>query len=136
MTDSSFLSLVALGGAALFGLQGALGLAIKHHLFRNNIVNYDCEKFAVSKGTSTSIFPAACLAIIFYFMVLFVLISGVSKDEIQILLLNATTIMALLATFYYTFKMFFILHNFCIGCIRIHIANFIMSSALLFYNFH
>ena len=136
MPDSSFLSLVALGGAALFGLHGAVGLAIKHKFFRKNHLNSACDKVAMLKGTYTSIFPAACAAVIFYCMVLFILIRGIYQDEIHILLLNAAMIMALLATFYYAFKMFFRLRVICIGCIRIHLANLMMCSALLYYNFH
>ena len=136
MPDSSFLSLVAVGGSALFGLHGAIGLAIKHHFFRNNHLNSTCDKAAISKEAYTSIFPAACAAVIFYCMVLFILIRGIYQDEIQILLLNAAMIMALIATCYYAFKMFFRLRVICIGCIRVHLANLMMSSALLYYNFH
>ena len=136
MPDSSFLSLVALGGAALFGLHGAVGLAIKHHFFRNNHLNSTCDKAAISKEAYTSIFPASCAAVIFYCMVLFILIRGIYQDEIHILLLNVAIILALLATCYYAFKMFFRLRVICIGCIRVHLANLMMSSALLYYNFH
>ena len=136
MPDSSFLSLVAVGGAALFGLHGAVGLAIKHQFFRNNHLNSACDKVAMLKGTYTSIFPVACVAVIFYCMVLFILIRGIYLNEIHILLLNVAMIMALLATCYYAFKMFFRLRVICIGCIRVHLANLMMSSALLYYNFH
>ena len=136
MPDSSFLSLVAVGGAALFGLHGAVGLAIKHHFLRNTYLNSACDKVAMLKGTYTLIFPAACAAVIFYCMVLFILIRGIYQDKIQILLLNAAMIMALLTTCYYAFKMFFRLRVICIGCIRVHLANLMMSSALLYYNFH
>ena len=136
MPDSSFLSLVALGGAALFGLHGAVGLAIKHHFLRNTYLNSTCDKVAMLKGTYTLIFPAACAAVIFYCMVLFILIRGIYQDETHILLLNTTMIIALPATCFYAFKMFFRLRVICIGCIRVHLANLMMSSALLFYNFH
>ena len=136
MPDSSFLSLVAVGGAALFGLHGAVGLAIKHHFLRKTSLNSACDKVAMLKGTYTLIFPAACAAVIFYCMVLLILIRGIYQDEIHILLLNAAIILALLATCYYAFKMFFRLRVICIGCIRVHLANLMMSSALLYYNFH
>ena len=136
MPDSSFLSLVAVGGSALFGLHGAIGLAIKHHFFRNNHLNSACDKGAISKEAYTLIFPAACAAVLFYCMVLFILIRGIYQDEIHILLLNVAMIMSLLATGFYAFKMFFRLRVICIGCIRVHLANLMMSSALLYYNFH
>jgi hypothetical protein len=34
MLDASIISLIALGGAALFGLQGSISLAVRHHLVR------------------------------------------------------------------------------------------------------
>ena len=136
MPDSSYLSLFAVGGAALFGLHGALGLAIKHHFLRNNFLNYNCNRVITSKQTYSSIFPAACAAVIFYCIVLFILIRGIFQNEIHIIFLNASMIMALLTTGYYTFKMFFRLRVICIGCIRVHLANLMMSSAILFYNFH
>ena len=136
MTDSSFLSLIVVGGAALFGLHGAVGLAIKHHLFRNTYLNSACDKVGMLKGTYTSIFPAACVAVIFYCMVLFILIRGIYLNEIHILFLNAAMILAMMATCFYAFKMFFRLRVICVGCIRIHLANLMMSSALLYYNFH
>ena len=134
MSDSSFLSLVAVGGAAIFGLHGALGLAIKHHFLRNTYFNTICDNISLLKGTS--IFRAACAAVIFYCMVLFILIRGIYEDETNILFLNVSIIMALLTTCYYSFKMFFRLHKLCIGCIRVHMANLLMSLSLFFYNFH
>ena len=134
MSDSSFLSLVAVGGAAIFGLHGALGLAIKQHFLRNTYFNTICDNISLLKGTS--IFRAACAAVIFYCMVLFILIRGIYQHEIHILLLNAAMILALLATGFYALKMFFRLPVICVGCIRVHLANLIMSSALMYYNFY
>ncbi len=134
MPDSSFLSLVAVGGAAIFGLHGALGLTIKHHFLRNTYLNTTCDKIALLKGKS--IFLVACAAVIFYCMVLFILIRGIYEDETNILFLNVSIIMALLTTCYYSFKMFFRSRNLCFGCIRVHMANLLMSFSLLFYNFH
>ena len=134
MSDSSFLSLVAVGGAAIFGLHGALGLAIKHHFLKNTYLSTTCDKIARLKVTS--IFSVACAAVMFYCMILFILIRGIYEDETNILFLNVSIIMALLTTCYYSFKMFFRSRNLCIGCIRVHMANLLMSFALLFYNFH
>ena len=134
MPDSSFLSLVAVGGSAIFGLHGALGLAIKHHFLKNTYLNTTCDKIARLKVTS--IFSVACAAVMFYCMILFILIRGIYEDETNILFLNVSIIMALLTTCYYSFKMFFRSRNLCIGCIRVHMANLLMSFALLFYNFH
>ena len=134
MSDSSFLSLIAVGGAALFGLNGALGLTLKHHLFRNNYINSACNKIGSSKDEYTSIFSIACMAVIFYCMVLFIIFIGIYDDEINIFFLNTAMIVAMLATGYYTYKMFFKLRIICVGCIRVHLANLMMTSAMLFYN--
>ena len=134
MPDSSFLSLVAVGGSAIFGLHGALGLAIKHHFLKNTYLSTTCDKIARLKVTS--IFSVACAAVMFYCMILFILIRGVFEDETNILFLNVSIIMALLTTCYYSFKMFFRSRNLCIGCIRVHMTNLLMSLSLLFYNFH
>ena len=86
MSDSSFLSLVAVGGSAIFGLHGALGLAIKHHFLNNTYLSNTCDKIARLKVTS--IFSVACVAVMFYCMILFILIRGVYEDETNILFLN------------------------------------------------
>ena len=134
MPDSSFLSLIAVGGSAIFGLHGALGLAIKHHFLKNTYLSTTCDKIARLKVTS--IFSVACAAVMFYCMILFILIRGIYEDETNILFLNVSIIMALLTTCYYSFKMFFRSRKLCVGCIRVHMANLLMSFALLFYNFH
>jgi len=104
------------------------------YFLRNTYFNTICDNISLLKGTS--IFRAACAAVIFYCMVLFILIRGIYEDETNIFFLNVSIIMALLTTCFYSFKMFFRLHKLCIGCIRVHMANLLMSFALLFYNFH
>ena len=136
MPDSSFLSLIAVGGAALYGLHGALGLAIKNHFLRNNYLNSTCDGVSTSKEKDTSIFFVACAAVMFYCIVLFIIIRVIFHNEIHIFLLNAAMILALLTTIYFAVKLFFSLHNICIGCIRVHLANLLMASGMLFYNFH
>ena len=135
MPDSSFLSLIAAGGAAIYGLHGALGIAIKNHFLRNNYLNSTCNGASKSKETETSRFPAACAAVIFYCTVLFILMLGIFHNEIHLFLLNSAMILALLTTSYFAVKMLFRLHYICISCIRVHLANLMMSSAMLYYNF-
>ena len=136
MLDSLSISLIAACGAAFFGLHGAVGLAIKNRFLRNYYADKPCFKVVKSKDTYSSIFKVACTAGIFYSIVLFILICGIYHNETHILLLNAVMITALLSSVYFSFKMFFILRIVCIGCIRIHLANLMMSSAIIFYNFH
>ena len=136
MSDSSFLSLIALGGAALYGLNGAIYLAIKNHFLRINFLNSKCNRDSTSKDTHTSRFSAACAAVIFYCMVLFILIRGIFHNEIHIFLLNTAMILALLTSGYYALKMLFKFQIICVGCIRVHLANLMMSSAMFFYNFN
>ena len=136
MSDLSFFSLVAVGGAALFGLHGSLIIAIKHLSLRKIYQNSNCDKVALLKRTHTSNFPTACAAVIFYLMVLLILIGGIYQNEIQIFLLNTVMIIAVFSTGYYILKMHFRSRVFCIDCIRVHLANLMMSFAILFYNFN
>ena len=136
MTDYTFLILVAVGGSAFFGLHGALGLAIKHYFLKKNYLYLACGKTALSNTAYNSILLTSCMGIIFYCMVLFIIIRGIYNNEISILLLNTAMIIGIIATSYYAFKMFFRIRVVCVGCIRVHLANLMMSSALIFYNFY
>ena len=50
---AEILSLLILGGAALFGLQGSLAMAMRHYLFRNQSRRSACDR-PVSYTTSPS----------------------------------------------------------------------------------
>ena len=71
MLDASIISLIALGGAALFGLQGSISLAVKYHLVRELQQRSACDRVAHSKEANIANIPVAYGAVIFYGLVLF-----------------------------------------------------------------
>ena len=88
MNDSAIFSLIALGGAAIFGLQGALSLAVRHHQVRNQNPFSACNKVALSKEAQVAKIPIAYGAVIFYGFVLVQLLRGIYFEEINLYLLK------------------------------------------------
>ena len=74
MINSEILLIIALGITSLFGLQGALKLAIKH--LNADIYNEkkSCNKILISKEAFFFNIPIAYLATIFYFILILQLI--------------------------------------------------------------
>ena len=60
MHDSAIFSLIAFGGAAIFGLQGALSLAVRHNQVRTHHQFSACNKVALSKEAHITIKKATC----------------------------------------------------------------------------
>ncbi|MBC8258598.1 MAG: vitamin K epoxide reductase family protein [SAR324 cluster bacterium] len=136
MLDPALISLLALGAAALFGLQGALILAVKHNLVRSNHHGSACSKIVLSKEAFIAKIPVAYGAVVFYALVLYLLISGVFLQEMPLFWLNTGVVVALLVTCYYAYLMFFKLRLVCMGCLRIYLANLLMGASLLAYHFY
>jgi len=133
MHDSAIFSLIALGGAAIFGLQGALSLAVRHHQVRVHHPFSACNKVTLSKEAQVAKIPIAYGAVIFYGFVLAQLLRGIYLEEIQLYWLNSAVVGALLVTCYYAYIMFFKLRLVCMGCLRIYLANLLMAAALFTY---
>ena len=136
MLDASIISLIGLGGAALFGLQGSISLVVRHHLVRGLQQRSACDRFAHSKEAYIANIPVAYGAVIFYGLVLFLLFRGMNQPEIPLFWLNSTMVVALIVTCYYAYVMFFRLNIVCMGCLRIYLANLMMAAALLAYQFN
>ena len=136
MLDTSLISLIALGGATIFGLQGALSLAVQHHLVRDHHQRSACDKVAHSKEALIANIPVAYGAVIFYGLVLFLLIRGIFLEEILLFWLNSGMVVTLLVTCYYAYVMFFRLRIICMGCLRIYLANLLMAASLLSYHLY
>ena len=136
MFDPAQISLIALAFAAIFGLQGALSLAIRHHLAEDHNPLSACNRIALSKEARILNVPVAYGAVMLYGFVLVILVRGIYLEELQIFWLNSVISMAMLVTCYYAFVMFFKLHLFCMGCIRIYLANLLMVAALSFYHLY
>jgi len=133
MLDASIISLIALGGAALFGLQGSISLAVRHHLVRELQQRSACDRVVHSKKANI---PVAYGAVIFYGLVLLLLFHGMNQPEIPLFWLNSAMVVAMIVTCYYVYVMFFRLKIVCMGCLRIYLANLTMAAALLAYQFN
>ena len=136
MLDASIISLIALGGAALFGLHGSIILAVRHHLVRELQQLSACDRVAYSKEANIANIPVSYGAVIFYGFVLFLLFRGMNQPEIPLFWLNSAMVAALIVTCYYAYVMFFRLNIVCMGCLRIYLANLMMAVALLAYQFN
>jgi uncharacterized membrane protein len=136
MHDSAIFSLIAFGGAAIFGLQGALSLAVRHHQVRAHHPYSACNKVALSKEAQIAKIPVAYGAVIFYGFVLSQLLRNIYLEEIQLYWLNSAMVAAMLVTCYYAYIMFFKLRLVCMGCLRIYLANLLMAAALSAYHLY
>ena len=136
MLDASIISLIILGGAAFFGLQGSMSLAVRHHLVRELPRRSACDRVAHSKEANIANIPVAYGAVIFYGLVLFLLFHGINQPEIPLFWLNSAMVAALLVTCYYAKVMFFRLKIVCMGCMRIYLSNLMMAVALLAYQLY
>ena len=136
MLNSNMISMIALGGAAVFGLQGALNLAVQHHMVQGHDKQSACNKVVRSKEAYLANIPVAYGAVFFYGLVLFELLLVIFDDEIQLFWINSGMVLAILVTCYYAFLMFFKLRIICMGCLRIYLANLLMAAALLSYHLY
>jgi len=136
MHDSAIFSLIAFGGAAIFGLQGALSLAVRHNQVRAHHPFSACNKVALSKEAQIAKIPVAYGAVIFYGFVLAQLLRNIYLEEIQLYWLNSAMVAAMLITCYYAYVMFFKLRLVCMGCLRIYLANLLMAAALSAYHLY
>ena len=136
MYDSAIFSLFAFGGAAIFGLQGALSLAVQHNQVRAHHLFSACNKVALSKEAQIAKIPVAYGAVIFYGFVLAQLLRNIYLEEIQLYWLNSAMVAAMLVTCYYAYVMLFKLRLVCMGCLRIYLANLLMAAALSAYHLY
>jgi len=136
MLNSATVSLIAFGGAAIFGLQGALILAARHHMVQGYDKQSACNKIVHSKEAYLANIPVAYGVVIFYCLVLFELLLLTFDDEIQLFWINSGMVLATLVTCYYAFVMFFKLRIICMGCLRIYLANLLMAAALLCHHLY
>ena len=135
MTNSEILALIALGIAAIFGLQEALKLAIKHPTANQNKELTPCKKIFFTKEAFFVNIPISYLAVIFYIVLLIQLFQITNEDEIQLYWINIEILFAVFSTIYYAFIMFVKLRIICFGCLCIYFANILMGASLLVYHF-
>ena len=135
MINSESLLLITLVFTSLFGLQGALKLAITH--LNKDIYNEKkiCNKILISKEAFFFKIPIAYLAIIFYSLLILQLIKMSTEENIFFYWINIQIIFAVFATIYYAYVMILKLRTICYSCLRIYLANLLMAKLIFVYHF-
>ena len=134
MNSSRILALIAIGIAAIFGLQGALKLAINHSSKEKKQIT-PCKNILILKEAYFLSIPIAYLAVIFYVILIFQLILLTQEEEINLYWINIEILFSIFVSVYYAFIMFLKLQIICVGCFRIYLANFLMGASLMYYHF-
>ena len=129
----SVIPMIALGGFALFGLQGSLSLAMQHYLFRGNSRGSICDSLLKTPQAYIGPVPVAFAAAVYYLLVLIMLLRMLAGGENPMDLITPLILLSLLLTCYYAWLLFFKLRLHCMGCIRIQLANLLMASACVAY---
>ncbi len=133
MINSEIFTLIALGLASIFGLQGALKLAINHYTSKVSKNQTSCNKILLSKEAFFIKIPIAYLAVIFYVVLLLQIIILSNEEDIYLYWINIEILFAVVATFYYAFIMLLKLQIICFGCLRIYFANLLMGASIITY---
>ena len=126
---AEILSLLILGGAALFGLQGSLAMAMRHYLFRNQSRRSACDRLLGSPEAYIGPIPVALVASFYYALVLILLLRMLLGGDNPMALLTPLILFSLPVTGYYAWLLFYKLRLLCMGCLRIYLANFIICAA-------
>ena len=105
MNDSAIFSLIAIGGMAIFGLQGALSLAVNHHQARTFNKYSACDKVSLSNEAEFAKIPIPYFAVIYYGFVIMQLLYGMYIDELNLYILIWVVFLALIVSCYYTWLM-------------------------------
>ena len=134
MIDSEIFALTALFLAAIFGLQGALKLAINHYTSEVFNSHTSCKKILLSKEAFFIKIPIAYLAVIFYVVLLVQIIILSNEEDIHLYWINIEILFAVLTTIYYALVMFVKLQIICLGCLRIYLANILMGASIIAYH--
>ena len=135
MINSETLLLITLVFTSLFGLQGALKLAITH--LNKDIYNEKkfCNKILISKEAFFFKIPIAYFAIIFYVLLILQLIKMSTEEKIFFYWINIQILFAVFATIYYAYVMILKLRTICYSCVRIYLANLLMATLIFVYHF-
>ena len=86
--NAEILSFLILGGAALFGLQGSLVMAMRHHIFRNQPRRSVCDRLLGSSEAYIGPIPVAFFAAVYYALVLILLLRILLGGDDPLGLLN------------------------------------------------
>ena len=131
MMNVEILSLWIMGGAAIFGLQGSLAMAMRHHLFRNQLGHSPCDRLLGSPQAYIAKVPVALFASIYYLLLLVLLFNMFFSKESGMNWMFLFILISLPVTAYYAWLLFFKIRIRCMGCVRIQIYNLLIVGAYL-----
>ena len=131
--ENSFVFLIGLGVAAFFGFQGSVGLAVRHQARKSLNKHSPCDRVIASPYAFIGNIPIAYLAALYYAAVLGHLLHAFLEGHFSLTWMSILVITACVATCFYAYILFFKIRAWCMGCIRIYIANIIMGLCLLGY---
>ena len=134
--NSEILTLIAIGIASIFGLQGALKLAIDHYNLDKNKFPSSCNKILLTKEAFFFKIPIAYLSVIFYVALLVQLFLIMNEEKINLYWINFEILFLVFITIYYALVMFIKLKLICLGCLRIYLANILIGISLIYYHFY
>ncbi len=131
MMDAETISMMLIGVAALFGLQGSLTMAMRHHLFRNLSGKSPCDRLLGSPQAYIGPVPVAFFAAFYYLLLLGLLFNRLLSGEMILNWLFPLILISLPVTVYYAWLLFFKLRFRCMGCVRIQIFNLLILVSYL-----
>jgi uncharacterized membrane protein len=129
MMNVEILSLWIMGAAAIFGLQGSLAMAMRHHLFRNQSGRSPCERLFSSPQAYIAKIPVALFAAIYYLFLSGLLWSMFLSNDSAMEWISLLIFISLPVTAYYAWLLLFKLRIRCMGCVRIQIYNLLIFGA-------
>jgi uncharacterized membrane protein len=131
MMNPEIFSLWIIGAVAIFGLQGSLAMAMRHHLFRNQLGRSKCDRLLGSPHAFIGPIPVALFAALYYVLILYLLFDIFLSGENTIDQMPPLILISLPITAYYAWLLFLKLRVRCMGCIRIQIYNLIIGASYL-----
>ena len=127
MMDAETIFLMLIGVAAMFGLQGSLAMAMRHHLFRNLSGKSPCDRLLGSPQAYIGPVPVAFFAAFYYLLLLGLLFNRLLGGEMIMNWLSPLILISLPVTAYYAWLLFFKLRIRCMVCVRIQVINVMIA---------
>jgi uncharacterized membrane protein len=128
--EEAWIWLLLLAGGAVFGLQGALMLAIRHRTGRWGARLSRCERVLHTPEAFLVHRPVADWAVGYYLLVLLTVGAALLQDAKWLAWLDGIVVVGVLATCYYAFLLFFRLRLMCSGCVRLYFTNLLIAVSL------
>ena len=127
MMHAETVSLMLIGIAAIFGLQGSMAMTIRHQLFRNLSGKSLCDRLLGSSQAYIGPVPVSFFAAFYYLLLLGLLFNRLLGGEMILNWLSPLVLISLPVTAYYAWLLFFKLRIRCMGCVRIQVINVLIA---------